>query len=131
MRNTIQRLLVLEAVRSLHNHATADEIYALIAKDHPSVSKGTVYRNLTALADSGEIRRLQLSGNPDRFDHLTGPHYHARCSQCGKLFDLEMDYDPQLETRIKDTQGFKIDGHELLFWGVCGECQEKGLGTGD
>ena len=58
-RNTIQRTLVLEAVNTLQCHATADEIYEAIAKEHPSVSKATVYRNLNLLSEMGEIRKIQ------------------------------------------------------------------------
>ena len=71
-RNTIQRSLVYEAVNALQNHATADEIFALIAKDHPHISKGTVYRNLNQLVEDGEIRAIinaafteLLAGNID------------------------------------------------------------------
>ena len=34
-RNTIQRDITLQAVRSLGNHATADEIYAYVSQEHP------------------------------------------------------------------------------------------------
>ena len=57
-RNTIQRSLVLEAVNRLKCHATADQIYEEIVKNHPTISRATVYRNLALLADRGEIRRL-------------------------------------------------------------------------
>ena len=65
-RNTIQRSLVYEAVNALQNHATADEIYEISVKEHPHISKGTVYRNLNQLAEDGEIRRVEVPGGPDR-----------------------------------------------------------------
>ena len=48
-RNTIQRQIVLQAVNQMHNHPTADAIYAVIAAQHPTISKATVYRNLNQL----------------------------------------------------------------------------------
>ena len=57
-RHTIQRTLVFDAVNKLQCHATADEIYEEIAKEHPNISRATVYRNLKQLAEAGEIRRL-------------------------------------------------------------------------
>ena len=45
-RNTIQRDITLQAVRSLGNHATADEIYAYVSQEHPRIGRGTIYRNL-------------------------------------------------------------------------------------
>ena len=55
-RNTIQKELVLNAVTKMHRHVTADEVYDDIKKDYPSIGKGTVYRNLSILADENKIR---------------------------------------------------------------------------
>ena len=51
-RNTIQRQLVLSAVRQLQNHPTADEVYQKVQKSCPTISRATVYRNLKLLANS-------------------------------------------------------------------------------
>ena len=48
-RNTIQRQLVIAAVRFLANHPTAEEVYDRITMEYPDISKGTVYRNLNSL----------------------------------------------------------------------------------
>ena len=55
-RNTIQKELVLNAVTKMRRHVTADEVYDYIKKDYPSIGKGTVYRNLSILADENKIR---------------------------------------------------------------------------
>ena len=96
-RNTIQRSLVLEAVNKLHCHATADEVYEEIIKEHPTISKATVYRNLNLLSDMGEIRRLEIPGSADRFDHITRNHCHVKCKACGRVFDVDMDFVTGLE----------------------------------
>ena len=38
-RNTVQRAMTLEAVRRLHAHPTAEEVYRQVAAEHPSVSR--------------------------------------------------------------------------------------------
>ena len=126
-RNTIQRALVLEAVNKLKCHATADEIYNLVVSEYPNISKVTVYRNLNQLADSGEIRKLEVPGGADRFDHPPHNHYHARCLECGDVFDVDMDYISDLEKKIRDTHGFVFQGHDLMFKGICSECRKKTL----
>ena len=123
-RNTIQRSLVLEAVNRLQCHATAEEIYDAVSREHPHISRGTVYRNLKQLSEAGEIRKMEVPGGPDRYDHRTHSHYHARCLQCGKVFDVEMDYIENLEQSIKDAHGFVISGHDIMFKGVCPKCRE-------
>lgn len=127
-RNTVQRALVYEAVNRLKSHATADEIYHDIAAQHPSISRGTVYRNLNLLAENGEIARIEVPGGPDRYDHRCFSHYHARCLGCGRLFDIEMDYMPDLPQRIIDAHGFAVSGHDILFNGLCPDCQQAEQG---
>ena len=124
-RNTIQRSLVLEAVNKLQCHATADEVYAEIHKEHPTISKATVYRNLNVLSELGEIRRLEIPGSADRYDHISRNHCHVKCKVCGRVFDVDMDFVGGLERGIRDTHGFDFTGYDIIFHGVCPECQKK------
>ena len=123
-RNTIQRTLVLDAVNRLKSHATADEIYEAVVQTHPRISRATVYRNLNQLADDAEIQKLEMPDGPDRFDHILQRHYHAKCSRCGRVFDVEMDYMEDIIRLVKDAHGFAIEGHNLVFTGVCPSCQQ-------
>lgn len=127
IRKTIQNSLVFEAVKKLQCHATADEIYNEIVKDYPNISKGTVYRNLQRLSEMGEIKKIEIPGEADRFDHLCHDHYHARCVECGRIFDVDMEYIPDMEKFIKDTHGFTFTGHDIVFTGICPDC--KGYGN--
>ena len=91
-RNTIQRALVLEAVRSLHNHPTSADVYEVVREKHPNISRATVYRNLGVLANRGEVLRVEVPNGADRYDFLNRPHYHAKCRVCGGVFDVDMPY---------------------------------------
>mgnify|MGYP003564083434 FL=1 len=124
-RNTIQRSLVFETVNKLQCHATADEIYEAIVKEHPNVSRATVYRNLNLLSEMGDIRKIEIPGGADRFDHMCHDHCHVKCEKCGKIFDVDMEYITGLEKSIKDDRGFKFTGYDILFRGVCPNCQES------
>lgn len=124
-RNTIQRALVYETVNSLKCHATADEIYGEIVKTHPHISRATVYRNLKLLAEAGEIRRMEIPGGADRFDHLCHDHCHIRCIRCGRVFDVDMDYVAGLEKNIRDTRGFEFSGYDIIFRGICPGCRRQ------
>ena len=123
-RKTIQRSLVLDAVNKLHNHATADEIYDAVIIEHPNISKATVYRNLNTLSEMGEIRKLEIPGGADRYDHCTHNHCHIKCDKCGHLFDVDMDYISGLESNIRDTRGFDFTGYDIIFRGTCPDCKK-------
>ena len=124
-RNTIQRSLVFEAVNKLQCHATADEIYEAIVTEHPNVSRATVYRNLKLRSEIGYIRKIEIPGGADRFDHRCHDHCHVKCEKCGRVFDVDMEYITGLEKSIKDDRGFTFTGYDILFRGVCPDCQES------
>ena len=124
-RNTIQRSLVFEAVNKLQCHATADEIYQTIMKEHPNISRATVYRNLKLLSETGEIRKMEIPGGSDRFDHRIHDHCHVRCEKCGRVFDVDMEYITGLEQNITESHGFAFTGYDILFRGICPDCQKS------
>lgn len=117
--------MVLDAVRGLKSHATAEEIYQFVKKDYPNISKGTVYRNLNQLVERGDIQKVELPGDMERYDHICGQHYHIKCVRCGRIFDADMEIIKDLESRLKDRQGFLFLSHDIIFRGVCPQCQEK------
>jgi Fur family ferric uptake transcriptional regulator/Fur family peroxide stress response transcriptional regulator len=117
--------MILEAVRKLRCHPTADEVYAEVSRRHPTISRGTVYRNLNKLAESGDIRNREIPSCANHYDHRCDDHYHARCLRCGKVFDVDMDYIPDLGKKIKDAHGFEFSGYDLVFKGVCAECKKE------
>ena len=123
-RNTVQRALVLETVKELRRHATADEVYDTINKKHPDISRGTVYRNLNLLSDAGEIRKVEMPGGAALYDHLRQEHYHAKCAKCGRVFDVEMEFISDLEKNIINAHGFEYTGHDIIFKGICLECNK-------
>lgn len=123
-RTTIQKELVFDAVRQLHNHPTADEVYEMLHSTHPNISKGTVYRNLNRLAAEGKIRKLEIPDGPDRFDHICTNHYHIHCCKCGRAFDVDMEEVSGLIDKVKDKQGFDFLDYDIIFKGICPDCQK-------
>ena len=123
-RNTIQKQLVLDAVNELGNHATAEEIYLKIAADNPQISKGTVYRNLGILSEDGQIRKIEIPGAADCYDHIPTKHYHVKCIKCGRVFDVDMNLIPGLTESISDTHGFDFLDYDIIFKGVCPDCKK-------
>ena len=70
-RNTVQRTLVLEAVRSLRNHPTSADVYEKVRQQTPSISRATVYRNLGVLAERGDVLRVEVPNATTSFSTRT------------------------------------------------------------
>lgn len=124
MRKSSQRTAILEVLRNTDTHPTADWIYMQLKPRMPNLSLGTVYRNLRQLTEAGEILRVGIEGGVDRFDGTASPHYHFFCSECGRVTDLPLDYQPELNASVQ-RQGYLVKGHEIHFFGVCDECMKK------
>ena len=124
-RNTIQRQLVIAAVRFLVDHPTAEEVYDRITMEYPDISKGTVYRNLNSLVESGLLGKVSVPSGADRFDHILARHYHIKCNHCGKFMNVEnFDYFHDLDDKLATATGFKMEHHDIVFSGLCPECQK-------
>ena len=124
-RMTRQRKIILEELRSLHTHPTADEVYDTVRKRMPRISLGTVYRNLEILSQWGLAQKLDLAGNRRRFDGSTGDHYHVRCVRCGEVEDVPIAPLQNLEESVRSNTDFEIIGHRLNFLGLCPGCRSE------
>ncbi|MDD2992536.1 MAG: transcriptional repressor [Pygmaiobacter sp.] len=124
-RNTVQKQLVLQAVQELKSHPTADEVYRQVVVSHPSISKATVYRNLNSLAEDGVVGRVAMPNAADRFDFVPQQHYHIKCVNCGRVIDAPGRYHAELDTQAQQDTDFQILRHDLVFEGLCPDCQKR------
>jgi len=125
LRMTRQRKVILEELRKLNTHPSADEIYEVVRHRLPRISLGTVYRNLEVLSELGEIQKLELSGLLKRFDWDTKKHYHIRCVRCSRVDDAPIAPLNQLDNELYGATVFEIIGHNLEFTGLCPECSRQ------
>ena len=100
-----QRESIKASLMRRHDHPTADALYASIREEFPNISLGTVYRNLNLLVETGEIRKLTCGDGADHFDGNTSDHYHFICSECGQIFDMEMN---PLRSLNEEAQGLSL-----------------------
>ena len=118
-----QRELIYKTVMENKVHPTAEFVYNYLKKDNPQLSLGTVYRNLQQLSDNGEISRLSIPNQPDRFDGIIEEHYHAVCEKCGKIYDIHINEMPEVDKLVAEKTGLDITGHEIIFKTICPMCK--------
>ena len=121
-----QREAIRNFLMTRRDHPTADVVYSSVRDEFPNISLGTVYRNLTLLADRGEISRLRLGDGADHFDADTSPHYHFVCMDCGKVIDLDLDSIRSMDVlNGQDVDGNLIAGNVTYFYGTCSACRRE------
>lgn len=123
-----QRDAILTFLISRKDHPTAEVIYENVRKEFPNISLGTVYRNLSLLADTGHIIRVPCKDGSEHFDGNVKPHYHFQCTECYGISDL-MNISPDIERSINRlaVDGFdgEVHGHQMFFFGICPKCKRK------
>ena len=120
-----QRQMIYNFLMTRKDHPTADVVYRNVREEFPNISLGTVYRNLTLLADMGEIQRLQVGDGVDHFDADTSKHCHFICSNCSAVTDMQLDCLEELLIKAQQTFDGGIDRQSTCFYGVCGSCLDK------
>lgn len=123
MKYSRQRELILETLRHAHTHPTAEQLFVQVKKQMPSISLGTVYRNLNLLAEIGMIRRVESAGSTSiRYDGRNDEHCHLVCSSCGKIMDIDLEFFNGVDARLQEETGFMVAEHGIVLKGVCKEC---------
>ncbi len=125
MRMTSQREIILEELKKLKSHPTADELYLVVKKRLPRISIATVYRNLEQMSEAGIVRKLEYSGRQKRFDGRAYPHNHVHCVKCGRVADVMTRPGKDIRAVIEDACGYKIIDDHVEFTGICPECQSE------
>ena len=129
LRMTRQRKVILEELRKVRTHPSADEVYEMVRRRLPRISLGTVYRNLEILSKSGEIQKLEPGSSLKRFDGNPDTHHHIRCAQCGCIADADLDVEIKIHDGHKHNADFRIIGHRLEFIGICPACSANSYNT--
>ena len=125
LKHSRQRDSIKEFLATRKDHPTADTVYMNVRQSFPNISLGTVYRNLTLLADIGEIARLRVGDGVDHFDYDTSPHYHFVCSECGAVTDLDIPVTDQITETARENFDGEIEGQVTWFYGRCSKCTKK------
>lgn len=109
---------------------TAREIYEQIRDAQPGVNRATIYRNLEKLCEEGELLCYREANCDAWYYQYSGgsshcnAHMHAQCSECGRIFHLEMPFVDRFEQEIKKNYGIDIDSAQTIIIGKCKECEK-------
>lgn len=126
-----QRELILKALKERTDHPTAEMLYKDILKIMPSIGIATIYRNLSALYENGQILKIETKqGESDRFDGNIMPHLHFQCLECNKIQDIFLDEDEneRLNDKLKEFANIidaEVAESKIFLRGKCEECKDK------
>ena len=117
VRPTPQREVVLKVILDKRDHPTADEIFARVKAQMPSISLATVYNCLETLVRGGLVRQVNLERAPTRYCPNLREHAHFHDEATGKVHDVELPHDILERLRAALPPGFDVSTIELNFRG--------------
>ncbi|MFK7892171.1 MAG: Fur family transcriptional regulator [Granulosicoccus sp.] len=123
MQVTAQRVAVYRAVQRTP-HAMADDIAQSVRTELGTISRQAVYDALNAMADHGILRRIQPAGSAARYEHRVDNHHHLACRSCGNVIDVNCAVGEAPCLTAEHDHGYRIDEAEVIYWGVCPDCQK-------
>lgn len=117
LRNTPQREVVYHALLTKRDHPTADEVFARVKTEMPSISLATVYNCLETLVQCHLVRQVNFERGPTRYCPNLQPHAHFHDEATGSTHDIDLPAD--LLERIKAVlpAGYDADAIEITFRG--------------
>lgn len=121
-----QREEILNILKELYTHPTAEEIFVLVKKQNENISRGTVYRNLKFLEEKGEIIKISIGDGQERYDFSRDIHSHVVCKKCKKVFDIYYKFDnDDISKYIKEKTGLKFSSYNITIKGICSDCEKE------
>ena len=127
-RQTRQKDAVLRSLADSGRSLAPAEILELARAEVPTLNLSTVYRQLRVLHEEAQVVKVDLPGQPARFEapchhaHARGAahhHHHFHCTVCDRVFPIHAC--PGGIERLAPA-GFQVEQHELTLRGRCAEC---------
>lgn len=120
-----QREALVTLLKSVTNHPSAEWLYSNLKKEFPNIGIATVYRNLNMLTQSGEILKIDVGSGKEHYDGNAQNHYHMYCYECEGIYDIDMEYNSEIDVSAAKVAGADIARHSLVFYGICSKCKNK------
>lgn len=125
--NSRKRQAILDYLRAVDEHPTAEMVYNRLKPDYPELSLGTVYRNLSVLEEDGLVISVGNVNGQERYDARVEPHAHFVCGSCHRVSDVFLnDETDRLLGEVNGRSACKATSYTLTFYGLCADCCQKG-----
>lgn len=132
LKATFPRLKILDIFRKAdHRHQSAEDVYRALINEDVDIGLATVYRVLTQFEQAGILVRSQFDGGKAVFELNDGDHHdHLICTNCGKVVEFTDHEIEKRQHKIAKEQGFALESHTMLLYGICPDCHPKGRVSG-
>jgi Fur family transcriptional regulator, ferric uptake regulator len=123
-RSTRQKRALAAVLDGSDTFRSAQELHSELRGRGENVGLTTVYNQLRALADAGELDVLRSADGESLYRRCaTGDHHHHLvCRRCGRTVEVEGPEVEKWAARVADRNGFVQVSHTLEVFGTCAIC---------
>ncbi len=122
---THQRQTIYQALVAAKDHPTPETIYDQVRDQIPSISLGTVYKNIRTFLEAGLVHEVSALHGSLRLDANLTMHYHVVCRVCRSITDLNQDEVEAIRLRGRLPKGFQVERQTAEIVGVCASCARQ------
>ncbi|MBK1649763.1 ferric iron uptake transcriptional regulator [Rhabdochromatium marinum] len=124
---TVPRVKILNILQTTdQRHLSAEDVYKELLAAGEDIGLATVYRVLTQFEASGLLCRHHFEGGQSVFELDHGGHHdHLVCVKCGLIVEFFEQVIEERQRAIAEQNGFKIEHHALVIYGICPNCQQQ------
>ena len=117
LRSTPQREVVYGVLLNKRDHPTADEVFARVKGELPTISLATVYNCLETLVQCDLVRAVNFERGPTRYCPNLRPHAHFHDESTGATHDI--DLPPEVLESVKAVlpKDYDAKSVEIIFRG--------------
>ena len=133
---TQQKRILLDFLKeSKDTQYTIEQISEKLSQKH-SIGKSTLYRIMNSLVEEGIVTRIPC-GSSRHFVYQflslgdCHNHFHLKCTECGALIHLGKKESEIMQSVIKLSNDFDVDGSKTILMGRCGKCKKNDLVNSD
>lgn len=126
LNNSIQREYVLKVLFKSEIHLSAEALLYEVQKEYKiTMGIATVYRILNLLEELDIVKNIEIEGNDSKLYelNLVSHHDHLVCTECKKIVEFFNENLETLQEKIALKNGFRLESHNMLIYGICKDCQ--------
>ena len=126
-RSTRQKRAVAAALEQSDQFRSAQDLYTQLRGQGENVGLTTIYKQLRALAETGEVDSLRTQNGETLYRRCStgNHHHHLVCRECGATVEVEGPEVERWADRIANQHGYADISHTVEILGLCRRCASR------
>jgi Fur family transcriptional regulator, ferric uptake regulator len=123
-RSTRQKRALAAVLQASDGFRSVQELHAELQARGENIALTTIYNQVRALAEAGELDALRSDEGETRYRRCRSDdhHHHLVCRHCGTALEIEGPEVERWATQIGGEHGFTDVTHTLEVIGTCPAC---------